>query len=169
MQRERKRGKEFNLLITNAMNDKITTVDENTEEPNVVISFNQEHKAIEISSDECHFLLSPMPTMVGSFGTALWVVEHNPGWKLPTADEFSIVSEYLEEINKELLSNNYPQIDVSQKWWIDEYHIAESLIDASWAIYGRLLYDISNRQRIDEPSGFRIIKNLPPCAKEKKD
>ena len=168
MQRERKRGKEFkfNQLIIKTMKIRLPEFDEVFNESHAVVSFNQEFQAVEISNDEYHFLLSPMPTMTGSLTTALWMVERNPEWRLPSAGETSLIAKHLEKINQVLFSNNYPQIDDEERWWIDQYHLAESLVDVSWGAYRSLSGNYSYRRHIDESSEFRIIKPLLPCQKE---
>ena len=131
-----------------------------------VVSFNEEHKAIEICGDNCHFLLSPLPSMKGTFGTAQWAVKRAPGWKLPSEHEISVLNDYLEEINTTLLANDYPPIDDKDRWWIDQYHIADSLIDVSWAMMCPLGWRHVAKRKIDEACEFRLIKPLLPCQEE---
>ena len=130
-----------------------------------IVSFNEEHKAIEICSDGCHFLLSPLPSMKGTFGTAQWAVEQSQGWKLPSEHEISVLNDYLEEINATLLAHDYPPIDDDDRWWIDQYHLAESLIDVSWAMTCPLRWHHTAKRKIDETCEFRLIKPIPSCIK----
>ena len=125
-----------------------------------VISFNQECKAIEIVADDGHFLLSPLPSMKGTFGTAKWMAERSEGWKLPSEDEIEIINDYLSEINEVLLVNNYPTINEKEKWWIDECHITTSLIDISWAKYCPLSWHHIAKNKIDDTCEFRLIKPI---------
>lgn len=130
-----------------------------------VIAFNREEQAVVIWNGHSHFLLSPMPSMKGSFGTAQWAVERNQGWKLPSEEEVTLINDYLDEINELLLANNYPPIDDEERWWIDEYHIAESLIDTSWARCFPLGWRHTSKRKIDEACEFRLVKPMSPCVK----
>lgn len=131
--------------------------------PIPLISFSQEEQAIEIWIGRCHFLLSPMPSMKGTFGTAQWAVERNHEWKLPSEEEVALINDNMDEINELLLSNNYPPIGSDERWWIDEYHIADSLIDVSWAMTCPLGWRHTSKRKIDEACEFRLVKPIPPC------
>lgn len=168
MQRERKKVRKFNQLIIKTMKIRLPEFNESCYRSQAIVSFNHEHQAVEIFNDECHFLLSPMPTMSGLLRTSLWMVERNPQWKLPSEEEMSMISKYLPEINQVLFSNNYPQINDEERWWIDQYHLSESLVDVSWGTYQSISGNYTYRRNVDEACEFRLVRPLPLCEKVKR-
>lgn len=125
-----------------------------------VVSFNPEHEAIEIVTKQCHFLLSPLPSMKGSFGAAKWMTEKKQGWVLPSASEMEVINDNLSEINDLLLANDYPQIREEEEWWIDESYITTSLLEMSWAKSFPLNWKHVSKCRIDSSHEFRLVKRL---------
>ena len=122
------------------------------------VRFNHELKAVEVMDEDHHFLLSALPSMHGTYGAAKWMERESDGWLLPSEEIMGIIHEHLKDINETLLSNDYPTIETDGEWWIDECHIAKSLIDVSWAKYCRLRHCYTYQAKIEDLYQFRLIK-----------
>jgi|GEM_PF-4236248 hypothetical protein len=86
------------------------------------IEWNKAFRAVEVDSiSSGHFLISSLPTMIGTLEEAITFCNRNRGWKLPGRKEAAALAKHRRRINACLKANGRPQICRRSMLWTDEY------------------------------------------------
>ena len=87
-----------------------------------LIQWNSTHEAVEVDSPGLgHFLVSPLPPMVGTLEDAVLFCNRNRGWKLPGRSEARALYRHRRRINACLKEHGLPRICRRSMLWTDEY------------------------------------------------
>jgi len=87
-----------------------------------VIQWNETFDAVEVDSVNFgHFLVSSLPTMVGTLEDAVLFCNRNRGWKLPGLKEAKALFRHRRRINSCLKEHSMPQICRKSFLWTDEF------------------------------------------------
>ena len=83
------------------------------------ITWNAEKFGVEIKTEDEHFVISALPSMVMSWYDSVRYFEGDAEWKLPTKDQLKIVASNLVEVNRIINANGGFEI-IGWHWTADE-------------------------------------------------
>lgn len=93
------------------------------------ILLNAQLDAVEVDSVTLgRFLISSLPTMIGTFEDAVMFANRSPGWRLPDLQQCKCIARHLRRINNVLRENRLPLISRRSLLWTDTYFHTDSFL-----------------------------------------
>ena len=93
------------------------------------ILLNAQYNAVEVDSVRSgKFVISPLPTMIGTLEDAVMFANRSPGWRLPDLPQCRCMARHLRRINNVLRENRLPLISRRSLLWTDTYFHTDSFL-----------------------------------------
>ena len=125
------------------------------------VRWNTQMQAVEVeTASHGSFLLSSLPTMLGTLDDAVRFANLSRGWKLPSRRQAELVCRHLRKINAVLKERGRQQLCRRSLIWTDEYWYLDPLQICSGVVCVYMSNGSKYYRDGKERHEFRLIMNL---------